>query len=127
VNAVDQRKNDDVTKLELECGVTLNLQPVKQMIVLEFVGEAGGFDAIRDAALKEKPETLKNFTRLFNYICGWGVTNDVPKYALDDFAMMGGGEYTIRSRWVRQMLTRDEVSQLFAQVVALTFGTDGNG
>ena len=106
-----------IDELELECGVTLHLRSVKQMIVLEFVGEAGGFEALQG----NDPGTLRNFTRLLNYIAGWGVTNDVPADVKADFAMLGGGEFAARSRWVREMMTGAEMSQLFAQVLALTF------
>jgi len=98
----------------------LHLQGVKQAIVLEFIGEAGGFEGLQ-GGVTSNPGVLRNFTRLLNYIAGWGVTNEVPADVKADLAMFGGGEFATRSRWVREIMTGAEMSQLFARVLALTF------
>ena len=116
-------------KLELECGVTLRLQPVKQTIALEFISRLGGFDILMrgDASglTANRPETMDGFIRLLNYFTGWGVANDVPQEVREEFSMLASGERSIRSLWVRDMLTTDETSQFFAQVMALTFSENG--
>ena len=116
----------DVNELDLECGVTLRLQPVKQTIALEFISRLGGFDALMrgDASgltTGAKPEMMDGFIKLLNYFAGWGVSNEVPSEAQEEFSMFGGGVRSTRSRWVRDIMTTDEVSQLFARVMALTF------
>lgn len=119
---------NELEKLELECGVTLSLQPVKQTIALEFISRMGGFsDLMRGGAsgLTSKPETMDSFVKLLNYFAGWGVANDVPQDARDEFGMLASGERSIRSLWVRDVMTTDEVSQFFAQVMALTFSENG--
>jgi len=131
----------ELNELELECGVTLQLQPVKQTIALEFISRLGGFDILmrgtgpdgsvrRDTsalASNARPETMDGFVKLLNYFAGWGVANDVPQEAREEFGMLASGERSIRSLWVRDILTKDEVSTFFAQVMALTFSENGRG
>jgi len=120
----------ELEKLKLECGVTLELKPVKQTIALEFISKLGGLDALMQGdasslATGASPETLIGFIRLLNYFAGWGVANQVPSDARDELSMLGSGERMIRSLWVRDIMTTEEVSQLFAQVMALTFQQNG--
>jgi hypothetical protein len=122
----------ELNELRLECGVTLRLQPVKQTIALEFISRLGGFDILMrgDASqlkASARPETMDGFVKLLNYFAGWGVANDVPQEAREEFGMLASGERSIRSLWVRDILTDDEVSQFFAQVMALTFSENGRG
>jgi hypothetical protein len=121
----------ELNELKLECGVTLKLQPVKQTIALEFISRFG-FDILMrgDASqlkANARPEVMDGFVKLLNYFAGWGVANAVPQEARDEFGMLASGERSIRSLWVRDILTPDEVSQLFAQVMALTFSENGRG
>lgn len=114
----------ELKTLELECGVTLELQPVKSTIVLELIGDLGGFDNLSNMtadSFSDQAQAVTGFVRLLNYFAGWGVKNDPPQDVADDFAALGGGKRIVRSRWVRDIATEDEVSQLFAQVMALTF------
>lgn len=121
----------NINELDLACGITLRLQPVKQTIALEFISRLGGFDSLirgdaSSLADGARPEMMDGFIKLLNYFAGWGVVNEVPSEAREEFAMFGGGARSIRSRWVRDMMTTDEVSQLFARVMALTFQADGS-
>ena len=121
-----------LNRLDLACGVTLELQPVKQTIALEFISRLGGFDVLMrgDAsqlASNVRPEMMDGFVRLLNYFAGWGVANEVPVQAREEFGMLASGERAVKSLWVRDMMTKDEVSQFFAQVMALTFSQNGRG
>lgn len=115
---------ENLTELELECGVTLELKPGKQMVLLEFLKKGGSFDAMASGEIEGgevNPAMLSGFTDMVNYVAGWCVTNEVPKDDADELAMFGGGKRSVRSRWVRQICTEEEISQLFAQAMALTF------
>ena len=94
--------------LELECGVTLELQPVKSMILLDFVED--GPDKM----------TQSKFNRMIKYIAGWGVTNDVPSDMQEELSFFGAGEHLQRAAWIRIVATETEIAQLMAQVMALT-------
>ena len=120
----------ELRELDLECGITLQLKPVKQTIALEFISKLGGFDILMrgDASgltANARPETMDGFIKLLNYFTGWGVENDVPPEAREEFSMIASGERSIKSLWVRDILSEDEVSQFFAQVMALTFSENG--
>lgn len=94
--------------LELKCGIVLELQPVKSMILLDFV--------------EDGPESMtqSKFNKMIKYIAGWGVTNDVPPEMADELAFFGTGEHIQRGAWVRMIATETEIAQLMAQVMALT-------
>lgn len=94
--------------LELGCGVTLDLCPVKSMILLDFV-EAG-----------PDKMTQTQFNKMIKYIAGWGVTNDVPPDVQEELSFFGNGEHLQRAAWVRMIATEAEIAQLMAQVMALT-------
>lgn len=94
--------------LELGCDVVLELQPVKSMILLDFVED--GPDSM----------TQSKFNKMIKYIAGWGVTNDVPSEMGDELAFFGAGEHIQRAAWVRMIATETEIAQLMAQVMALT-------
>ena len=121
-----------LNRLDLACGVTLELQPVKQTIALEFISRLGGFDVLMrgdasELASRVRPEMMDGFVRLLNYFAGWGVANEGPAQAKEEFGMLASGERAVKSLWVRDMMTKDEVSQFFAQVMALTFSENGRG
>ena len=120
----EEDRDVKLDELVLECGVTLHLIPGRQTVMTEFFGEAGGFDVLKSGGAENvtaNPGTLRGFTRMFNYIAGWCVTNDVPQDVRADYEMFGGGEFATRSRWVRQIATEQEIAQLFALALALTF------
>lgn len=94
--------------LELECGVELGLQPVKSMILLDFVD--GGPSKMTQA----------QFNKMIKYIAGWGVVTDPPEEESAELAFMGEGKHLQRSAWVRMIATDAEIAQLMAQVMALT-------
>ena len=113
--------DNELNKLDLKCGVTLELQAVKQYIALDLLSGIGGLGNLSNVAAKSfSPEMLPGFMKLLNYLIGWGVRNDVPEGAKSDFASFGGGERITRSMWVKDIATEDEISQLFAQILALT-------
>ena len=116
---------ENINELELECGVTLHLQPVKQFIVLEFIGPQVK-QGVGGPMVGLGPSVIDGNIKLLNYLAGWGVANEVPQEAREEFGMFGGGERVIRSRWVRDLMTNEEAAQFFAQVLALTFSQDGN-
>ena len=94
--------------LELACGVTLHLQPVNAMVLLDFV--ESGPDNV----------TQKQFNRMIKYIAGWGVTDDPPDDMEEELLLFGAGEHLQRAAWVRLIATATEIAELMARVMALT-------
>ncbi len=107
--------NDEMKTLELECGVTLELKSVNRMMLSDFFG------GITSTNGKVSPKSVgvKSFNKLMRYICGWGVTNEMPAEEIPDYEMWGGVRQQ-RSAWVREIATEPELSQLMAQIMILT-------
>lgn len=120
----------ELETLDLECGITLQLKPVKQTIALEFISKLGGFENLMRGGAESlttnaSPAMMDGFIKLLNYFTGWGVTNELPLDAREEFSMLAQGERVLRSLWVRDIMTNEEMSQLFAQVMAMTFSQNG--
>lgn len=94
--------------LELECGVTLELQSVNGMVLLDFVEDG------------PQNMTQAKFNRMIKYLAGWGVKNDVPEDKREELEFFGKGEHLQRAAWVRLITTENEIAQLMAQVMSLT-------
>jgi len=105
---------------ELECGVVLELQAVRPMLLLDLLegmkkGRDGKYSASSLTGL-----SIQSLNRLMRFLCGWGVTNEVPEDQLDSVSIFGDGEHLQRSAWVRMIATENELTDVFAQVMALT-------
>lgn len=106
-----------IDQIELQCGVTLELQPVKSMLLLDLLE---GMKPGADGQFDIKSLSIRDLNRLMKYFCGWGVKNDVPRDQVDSVSIFGDGEHVQRAAWVRMIATETELAQVFAQVMALT-------
>jgi len=107
----------ELNTLELKCGITLELQAVNDMLLLDLME---GIRADTDGKYTIQGMSVKDLNRMMRYFCGWGVKNDVPADMADDVSIFGAGKHIQRAAWVRMIATTPELTQLFGQVMALT-------
>ncbi len=117
----------ELETLELECGVTLELQGINEMLFLDLIEEIkpGKNGQYGVDSVKKMP--IRNLNRMMRVICGWGVKSDVPPGDADDYAMFGDGKRLQRSAWVRDIATTKELSEILARVMVLTKGASSSG
>jgi len=107
----------ELDTLTLECGITLELQAVNDMLLLDLME---GIRADADGKYTIQGMSVKDLNRMMRYFCGWGVKNDVPADMVDDVSIFAAGKHVQRAAWVRMIATTPELTQLFGQVMALT-------
>lgn len=108
---------DELNTLELECGIVLELQAVNDMLLLDLMES---IKPDRDGKFTVQGMPVRDLNRMMRFLCGWGVKNDVPHDKLNEVAIFGSGIHLQRSVWVRMVATLPELTQIFAQVMALT-------
>ena len=123
---------EKINEFEIEAGETLHLKGVSAKVLREFVDQLGGLDYIikhlNNVNGTEKEQQVSN--RMFMYILGWGITNDVPQSAMDELELLGittKSKRVCRAHWIRAMLEPGEGSQLVSQVFLLSIGDYGSG
>ena len=107
----------EIRKLELACGVTLELKPARMGPIRHLLVKMGGLDLLinperlRDLDDAGKVRAAGVLEQLFTYLVGWGVKDDPPTDALDELAELGllaKSKQTTRANWVRFLLLEDD-------------------
>jgi hypothetical protein len=106
---------------ELECGITLHLQPLKQSAVHSILRHLGGWPSdksveyLRSLTGEAAKRANKASAQLFNYCVGWGVKNDPTSEELEELVAFGFPTSTprlARVNWLRFMLLDDDEAGL---------------
>lgn len=131
----EQDKVESVNTIVLECGITLTLREVRSTILLDLINRMGGFDVIKGSK-KGKPvvgaaggvdagKATDGFLKVVNYVTGWGIVDDPPEDKAQEYEFIGTfGENPVRARWVQEIATAKEISEILGRVMAMTFGSD---
>lgn len=88
--------------------------------------DADALQAIQKSLTQEETLNLSaDSTRLYNFICAYGVTNDVPEDELEQLQAMGFAvekPSIARMHWLQMLVLDDEDSKiLLNEVIRLTF------
>ena len=102
---------------ELECGVTLHLQPLKQNAVHAILRHLGGWPSSQtveylrglkgNAAARADEASIQ----LFNYCVGWGIKDNPAQEEIEELETLGFRARTpriARVNWLRFMLLEDD-------------------
>jgi hypothetical protein len=108
---------ESFSTIELECGVTLELQSVRPMLLLDLLE---GVKTNGDGQVDISSLSIRSLNGIMRYFCGWGVKNEIPQDQLSAVSIFGTGEHVQRSAWVRLVATEAELGEIFARVMALT-------
>ena len=117
---------------QLKSGLTLTLAPPRnRFAVRKFRAESAEYlAALRDGGLSpdQKEEVEQLTERMFLYLAGWTVQDDVPPDALDELRVMfepTGSVRVNRARWVRFLLIDDVQEAAAFLSFALAVATRG--
>lgn len=98
--------------------------------LLDKLGEINDLDKINVQAIEErlsateKVEVGQSSHRLFNYVCGYGITDDPPPDALEELAIIGfdtANARAARIHWLKTLvLDQGDLNGLVAKIMLLT-------
>lgn len=115
----------------LKSGTVLHLQPVRPAAVRHLLLQFGNVDmfenpeALLELKGKAQGKAIAATEKLYNYVAGWGVTDDPPDEALGELEAIGldvGNERRARADWLRFLLIEDdeEMGELIGAVLILS-------
>ena len=111
--------NENLAEFKIEAGETLQLKGVSAKVLREFIEEMGGFEKVLEN--QSGDEALAN--RLFMYVAGFGVRNELPEYANDELELLGiksKSERVKKAHWIRSILNNKECSDLLSRIFLLS-------
>lgn len=125
-----------------KAGVTLHLQSLNPDAISYLYQEMGFYDALAqigdfdgtpgewaqkwdaNLGLESKIQATEKIEQLFNYCCGWGVSDDPPANAVEELKIIGletSSPRIARINWLRfLLLEEEETGLLIGSVMALS-------
>ena len=115
----------------LRCGTVLHLQSVRPAAVRHLLLQFGNVDmfehpeALLELEGKARGRAIEATEKLYNYVAGWGVTDDPPDEALAELEAIGldvGNERRARADWLRflEIVDDEEMGELIGAVMILS-------
>lgn len=122
-------------------GIELDVRAVSPVALRNLLFGSGIFRRMVGVADKSKAEVLTEIqqslsqqeqlrlgaesSRLYNYICAYGVSNDPPEDAIEQLQAMGfqtNSDATSRMHWLQMfVLDEQDTNNLLSEVIRLTF------
>lgn len=115
----------------LRSGTVLHLQPVRPAAVRHLLLQFGNVnmfenpEALLELKGKAQAKAIEATEKLYNYVAGWGVTDDPPDEALAELEAIGldvSNERRARADWLRFLEIEDdeEMGELIGAVMVLS-------
>ena len=140
---MDTEQQRDFTHFTTQSGVVLELQPVKMLVLTNFMQQMGLFDVMQQAnaeqvladsqqvrrVIQNQPQANGQLSlNMFNYCMGFGVKTDPPPHDLATLRSIGANLSTpqaARTEWLRMLILADlqEAGELAGQIIYLTLSS----